>query len=112
MLIIGERLTSGNPSVKAAVLARDSAAIADLARRQAIAGADYLDIGTAALGKESEAGHLIWLMSAVQEAVGLPLSLDSQNATALRAVLPLCRRPPILNSFSAMIAEPKEFLAF
>jgi 5-methyltetrahydrofolate--homocysteine methyltransferase len=112
MVIIGERLTSGNASVNAAIQTRNPSAIKYLARHQALAGLDYLDVGAAALGPKNEPENLTWLVRTVQEAVGLPLSLDCQNPRALRTVLPLCRRPPILNSFSGMVARPKELLAF
>lgn len=111
MLIIGERLTSGNLSVRAAIEARDAGVIADLAARQALAGADYLDIGAAALGPDHEPANLAWLVEIAQDGADIPLSLDCQNPPALQAAMSLCRRPAILNSFSGMAAEQKELLA-
>src|SRR5579883_1065181 len=110
-IIIGERLTSGNKSVRKALLDRDRATIADLAIRQAQAGADYLDICASSFGPECEPDHLARLVLTAQETTDLPLSLDSQNPNALRAALLLCRRPPVLNSFSGMITRPKDLLS-
>ncbi|MCO5384981.1 MAG: hypothetical protein NHB14_03620 [Desulfosporosinus sp.] len=64
MLIIGEKLNSSISSVRQLINDKDSAAIQDLALRQAAAGADYLDLNTA---QGDEAVNMEWLVRTVQE---------------------------------------------
>ena len=112
MLLIAQRLNSGGSrTVHEAIQRRDAAVIARIAREQARAGADYLDVNAAAWGEAEEPEALRWLVTTVQEAVDVPLSLDSMNADALRSVLPLCRKPPLLNGFSGMTPDPEAFLS-
>ena len=44
MIIIGELINASRKAVKAAIEAKDGAAIAKLAQDQAEAGADYIDV--------------------------------------------------------------------
>ena len=98
MLIIGEKINGTRKEVGAAVIGRDVAFIQELARRQADAGATYLDVN-AGTGK-TEPDDLVWLVETVQAAVGLPFCVDSANPAALRAALPLCAQTPLVNSIS------------
>jgi cobalamin-dependent methionine synthase I len=98
MLIIGEKINGTRKQVGAAVVARDADFIQDLARRQAQAGATYLDIN-AGTGK-TEPDDLVWLVQTVQSAVDLPLCVDSASPAALRAALPFCTQTPLVNSIS------------
>ncbi|BCV22378.1 methyltetrahydrofolate cobalamin methyltransferase [Moorella sp. Hama-1] len=106
MIIVGEKINGTLKAVQAAILERDAAFIAELARRQAEAGADYLDVnaGTAP-GREEE--DLKWLVEVVQEVVDTPLCLDSPRPETLAAVLPQVRRPGgLLNSVTAEPGKP------
>ncbi|RME33667.1 MAG: methyltetrahydrofolate--corrinoid methyltransferase, partial [Thermoflexia bacterium] len=60
MLIIGEKINGTLKKVGAAVLERDAAFIQDLARRQAEAGADYIDVN-AGTPATREPEDLVWL---------------------------------------------------
>jgi 5-methyltetrahydrofolate corrinoid/iron sulfur protein methyltransferase len=99
MLIIGEKINGTLKKTAAAIASRDHAFIQDLARRQAEAGAHYLDVnaGTAA-GREPE--DLAWLVETVQAAVDLPLCLDSANPNALRLGMDCVTQTPMVNSIS------------
>ena len=100
MIIIGEKINSSIPSVAGAIEKKDAAYIEKLARDQVTAGASFIDVNAGAfLAREIEL--LIWLVKVVQEAVDAPLCLDSPNAEAIAAVLPLVRRKAIINSISA-----------
>ena len=44
MLIIGEKINASIPSVKEAIVKKDEAFLAGLARDQADAGADFIDV--------------------------------------------------------------------
>lgn len=96
-LVIGQCLNaSGSRRVARALTRRDAAAIADIARRQVAAGAELLDV--CASGADDEPHALQWLVQTVQTVVDVPLSLDTHDPDALQGVLPLCRRPPLINS--------------
>ncbi len=99
MEIIAEKINGTRKEVGAAVAGRDAAFIKELARLQAAAGATYIDVN-AGTGK-TEPEDLVWLVETVQEAVDLPLCLDSANPAALAAALPCAARLPIINSISA-----------
>ena len=100
MLIIGENIHIIAPPVKAAVEARDSRFIQDLALRQVEAGADILDLN---IGPQKKLGHEVmpWIVEAVQAVTDVPLSLDTTNLAAMEAGLKVCSQPAMLNSASA-----------
>jgi len=99
MLIIGEKINGTLKKTAAAIANRDAAFIQDLARRQADAGADYLDVN-AGTGPASEADDLKWLIDCVQAAVELPICLDSANPAAIQSAIKLVQRVPLINSLS------------
>lgn len=99
MLIIGEKINGTLKKVGAAVLERDAAFIQDLARRQAEAGASYIDVN-AGTPATREPEDLVWLVETVQAVVEVPLCLDSANPCALAAALERTARPPLINSIS------------
>lgn len=98
MEIIAEKINGTRKEVGAAVAGRDIAFIQELARAQAAAGATYIDVN-AGTGK-TEPDDLVWLVETVQEAVDLPLCLDSANPAALASALPRAARLPLVNSIS------------
>jgi 5-methyltetrahydrofolate--homocysteine methyltransferase len=98
MLVIGELINATRKKVGAAVEKRDADFIRDLARRQAEAGADILDVNGGIPGREAES--LAWLISVVQEVTDLPLSIDSSDPEAVRRAIPLCKRRPLVNSIT------------
>jgi 5-methyltetrahydrofolate--homocysteine methyltransferase len=99
MLIIGEKLNGTLKKTAAAINSRDAAYVQDLARRQAEAGADYLDVN-AGTGVGNEVDDLAWLVETVQAAVDLPLCLDSADPAALQAGMGCVKRVPMVNSIS------------
>jgi 5-methyltetrahydrofolate--homocysteine methyltransferase len=99
MIIIGEKINGSLPLVARAVEERDEAVIRKLALRQAEAGAHYLDVAAgASLDKERET--LEWLINIVQDTVPVPLCIDSPDPHVLLDMLPLVKKPGILNSVS------------
>jgi 5-methyltetrahydrofolate--homocysteine methyltransferase len=100
MLVIAEKINGTRKLVNKAVMERDVAFIQNLARSQADAGADYLDINAGTL-PDREPDDVVWLVNIVQEVVDKPLCLDSANPHALLAGLAVCKQPPIINSISA-----------
>lgn len=100
MLIIGERINATRKRIGRAVLARDAEFIAREAKTQAEVGATHIDCN-AGRDPEREVEDLEWLVSTVQDAVDLPLSIDSANPQAIAAALKLARKRPIVNSVTA-----------
>lgn len=98
MLIIGEKINGSIPSVARAIADKDAAWIQNLARIQAGAGADYIDV--CASVKDNEVETLRWLIDLVQEATDVPVCIDSPNPEACVAAMPFCKRPGMINSVS------------
>ena len=84
MILIAERINGMFKDVKQAIADKDKKVIQELARRQAEAGASYLDVnvGTAAADQE---GTMQWLVETIQETCNVPLSLDSQKPDVIAA---------------------------
>jgi 5-methyltetrahydrofolate--homocysteine methyltransferase len=103
MFIIGELINCTRKRVGAAAQSRDAEFIKEVARKQVEAGADMLDVNGGLPGQEAEC--LTWLVNVVQEAVEIPLCLDSADPAALRAALPLCKQRPMINSITDELAR-------
>jgi 5-methyltetrahydrofolate--homocysteine methyltransferase len=99
MLIIGEKLNGTLKKTAAAINARDTAFVQDLAKRQVEAGADYLDVN-AGTGTGNEVDDLTWLIETVQQVVEVPLCLDSADPIALKAGMECVSKTPMVNSIS------------
>src|SRR5690349_3038086 len=98
MLIIGELINCTRKKACAAAAERDAQFFVELAQKQVRAGAHMLDVNGDLPGQEVAVLH--WLTDLVQNAVSLPLCLDSADPYALMKVLPLCRRRPMVNSIT------------
>ena len=80
------------------MLARDAAFITELARKQAEAGATYLDVNCGTMLKD-EKDSMEWLVDVVSRAVDTPLCIDSPDPFVLDAGLALCGNgQPMINS--------------
>jgi len=99
MILIGENIHIISKAVSEAVRNRDVAPIQALARAQAQAGADYLDLNLGPARREPQE-VASWLVETVQEVADLPISLDTMNPLAMEAGLKLCRKRALLNSAS------------
>jgi 5-methyltetrahydrofolate--homocysteine methyltransferase len=100
MLIIGELINSTRKQIKAAIEKKDSAYLQDLARRQAEAGAGWVDVNAGAFPTD-EVERLQWVISVIREATQVPLSIDSPRPAAVEAGLAMAGKDPFLNSISA-----------
>lgn len=100
MLIIGENIHIIAPKVKEAIENREAKFLQDLARRQVRNGAHVVDLN---IGPQKKQGVAVmeWLVDAIQEAVDVPLSLDTTNAAAIEAGLKRCKKQAWINSTSA-----------
>lgn len=101
MLIVGELINTSRKAIKPAVESRDAAFIKDIAKKQVEAGAHYVDVncGTQVF---NEVETMAWLVETVQEAVDVPLCIDSPNPKALEKGLELAKvGKPMVNSITA-----------
>ncbi len=99
VIIIGEKINGTIPKVKKAIEDRNEEWIRTLAIEQVKAGAYYLDV-CASTAPEIEAETLLWLMDIVQEAVEVPLCIDSPNPRTIETVFKYAKKPGIINSVS------------
>jgi 5-methyltetrahydrofolate--homocysteine methyltransferase len=101
MLIIAERINSTRKNIAPAVKERNTAFIQGEAKKQAEAGAHYIDANAAIVGPQAEPDALCWLVKTIQDVVDLPVSLDSPNPAAIAAALKVHRGTALINSISA-----------
>jgi 5-methyltetrahydrofolate--homocysteine methyltransferase len=99
MIIIGEKLNGSIPSMGKAIAEKDSALIQDLAKKQAEAGAAFIDV-CASVPEERELETLKWMIDLVQEVTGTPVAIDSPSAKICAGAIPFCKRPGLINSIS------------
>ena len=110
MIIIAERINASRKRIAQALEARDADRIADEARLQAQAGADFIDVN-AASNPAKELDNLLWAVRVVQQATDKPLCLDSASPQALRAALELIEGDSVmLNSVTAEKAKMEAVL--
>ena len=108
MLIIGERLSIIAGRVREAMLNKDKGPIQEISQAQMKAGAGMIDanIGPA----EDGGGELMeWMVVTIQEAVHLPVCLDTTNGKAIEAGLKVHNNEwgrPLINSTSN---DPERF---
>ena len=99
MKIVAEKINGTRAQVAKAVAGRDADFIKSLAKRQADAGAHWIDVNAGTL-PEREPDDLVWLVNSVQEVTDLPLCLDSANPAALGAAIKVTHKTPMINSIS------------
>lgn len=98
-IIVGERINTTRPPIRHAVDTRDAALIAHEARLQKAHGATHIDINAGGHGRP-EMDDLAWLIQVVQDAVDLPLCIDSADHHVLTGVIDGLKKRPIINSIS------------
>jgi 5-methyltetrahydrofolate--homocysteine methyltransferase len=99
MLIIGERINASRKSLAEAISSRDAAFIQNEAKVQAMAGADYIDVNAGTfIGEEQK--HLQWVIESVQDVIDLPLCIDSPDPRVIKAMIPLVKKTPMINSIT------------
>ncbi|MFH1245198.1 MAG: dihydropteroate synthase [Candidatus Omnitrophota bacterium] len=100
MLVIGERINGMFKNVGRAITDKDKAVIQKLAKDQVSGGADVLDVNVGpAAANAVEA--MKWLVETIQEAVRVPLALDSTKSEVIQAGLKLAGEKAIINSTTA-----------
>lgn len=100
MLVIGELINGMYKVVRKAITERDKVAIQRLAKEQVEAGADVLDVNTGPVAGTPE-DTMKWLVECIQEAVDVPLCLDSTKAGVIEEGLKIAKKRAIINSTNA-----------
>jgi 5-methyltetrahydrofolate corrinoid/iron sulfur protein methyltransferase len=108
MLIIGEKLSIIAKRVREAMMKKDKGPIQEIAIAQWKAGAGMID---ANIGPAEDGGEdlMQWMVTTIQEAVSLPVCLDTTNAMAIEAGLKVHNNQwgkPLINSTSN---DPERF---
>ncbi len=108
MLIIGEKLSIIAKRVREAMMSKDKGPVQEIARVQAGQGAGMID---ANIGPAEDGGEELmeWMVTTIQEAVQLPVCLDTTNISALEAGLKVHNNEwgrPMINSTSN---DPERF---
>ena len=104
MIIIGEKINATIPGVKRIIQERNSIELVELARSQAGAGSDFIDVnvGTGAGSRNDEIDSMRWAVETIQEKVDTPLCIDSADPGVLEAGLGTREgRPSMINSTKA-----------
>lgn len=99
MIIIGEKINGAIPSVAEAIAKKDEDFIRNLARTQAEAGVNYIDV-CASTEVALELATIKWLIELVQEATDTPISIDSPNTAICVEAVAFCNKPGLINSVS------------
>lgn len=99
MIIIGEKINGSIPSMGKAIREKDEVHIRDCAKRQAEAGAAYIDV-CASVAEDIEVETLKWLIGLVQEVTDVPICIDSPSPHSCVAALPFCKKAGLVNSVS------------
>ena len=104
MILIGESINVISKTIGPALKERNSKPIQELAKAEAKAGMDYLDIN---IGPARRAGDELmeWVVKVVQEVTDKPLSLDTTNPIAIEAGLKVHKGKALINSISLVRME-------
>ncbi len=99
MIIIGEKINGFIPKTLEAIQNRDDDYIREIAKKQADAGATYIDV-CAGVEPDQEYEAMEWLIDLVQEVTDTPLCLDSPDPQVIVDMMPRANTVGCLNSIS------------
>lgn len=99
MILIAESINIMSQTLGPAMRERNPGPIQDMAKAEAEAGADYLDVNIGPARKNGDE-LMSWVVKTVQEVSDLPLSLDTTNPVAMEAGLKTCKGRALINSIS------------
>ncbi len=111
MLVIGEKINASNKSVGHAIENKDRQFLEGLARDQAAAGADFIDVN-AGVGQgswEHPEAAMEWLVELVQAATDKPLTIDSDVPSVIEAALRKYHGDSVI--INSVDAEPEKLEA-
>jgi 5-methyltetrahydrofolate--homocysteine methyltransferase len=109
MIIIGEKINGFIPRTLQAIEAKDEGYIREIAKSQTEFGADYIDV-CAGTAPEIERDTLKWLIGLVQDEVDTPLCIDSSDVNVILEMMPLAKKPGLINSISGEVGKCEAIL--
>ena len=97
MILIGENINIMSIKAGPAIKEKNPGPIQEMARAEADAGVDYLDLN---IGPARKAGDelMTWMVNTVQEVTDKSLSLDTTNLVAMEAGLKTAKNKVLINS--------------
>ena len=98
MIIIGEKINGSIPSMAKAIAERNEEWIKDIAKKEADAGADFIDCCASVDVGEVETLH--WMIDLIQSVTDTPIAVDSPNAAVCIEGMKFCNKPGMINSVS------------
>ena len=98
MIIIGEKINGSIPSMAKAIAERNEEWIKDIAKKEAEAGADFIDCCASVDVGEVETLH--WMIDLIQSVTDTPIAVDSPNAAVCIEGMKFCNKPGMINSVS------------
>ena len=108
MIFVGERINTGFKDIKQAVMDKDPEPLRAWARKQAAAGATYIDVNLGAVSSKPE--DMCWMIETVQNVVDTPISIDTNKPAILAEAIKACNKPPLVNSTTAAPEKLERFL--
>ncbi|MFC2038547.1 dihydropteroate synthase [Chloroflexota bacterium] len=99
MILIAESINIMSQTLGPAMRERVPGPIQEMAKAEAEAGADYLDVNIGPARRNGDE-MMEWVVKTVQEVSDLPLSLDTTNPVAMEAGLKVCKGTALINSIS------------
>lgn len=99
MILIGENLNIMSQTIGPALKERNPGPIQELAKAEAEAGIDYIDLNVGPARKRGDE-LMEWVVKTVQAVTDKPLSLDTTNPVAMEAGLKVCKGRALINSIS------------
>ena len=108
MIFIGERINAGFKDIRSAIEAKDPEPIKQWALKQSRAGASYLDVNMGTASNKAE--DLCWMIECVQDVTETPISIDNNRPAMIKEALPVCKKPPLINSLTAEEEKLDEML--
>jgi len=89
MLVIGENINATNKSIAEAIDKRDEVFLVNLAKAQALAGADFIDVnaGSGHGSLQEVIAAIRWLVGIIQAAIEQPLAIDSDSPEVIKTAL-------------------------
>jgi len=99
VILIGEKIHTMYGEINEAVKNRDPGPVLELARAQADAGADYLDVNLCTIMNGAEEA-MAWAVGTIQDAMDIPIVLDIPSAGAMKAGLKVRQGETVINGIA------------
>jgi 5-methyltetrahydrofolate corrinoid/iron sulfur protein methyltransferase len=109
VLLVADNLQITDPTIAAAMAARDPQPVREIVEKCAAAGAEAIDVNSGPLTRDPQA-RMTFLVEAVRSATDLPLLIDTANPEAMEAGLRAAGPGTIINGFSLEPAKLNRIL--